>query len=311
MIVVAEEPFYECLGGLNVFSVLERGYTFGYPGDTIGRIDNGNIVVFGQLFNAGVNIGDADGKLVSGDLVLRVGTTAAVVSNVLVQLFKVIPAGIALGLQQSIDHGVVGAGHGGVGHYDFALILFLGQIVPGSGLIELQLFEQAIVYKEANDSDALGVPVTVRIAEFRSEIVGGIEHNGFEQAVVSSAHESIDSAAKPQIGGRSAALSAELGEHFTGGHGQNFNGNAGVLGELFKQGAVNVAGSNDLHRSGEFGLFGFGGSDNFRSGFSNRCFGGNRSLGRIGLSIDFLLGAANRKAKSHHKHEQKCSDFLH
>ena len=251
MIVAAEEPLDEVLGGVNVFSVLEHGHTLGDPGHTVGGVNDGQVVLLGGLLDAGVDVGDADGELTGGDLVLGVGAALAVVGDVVVQGLEVVPALVALGLQQRVDHGVVGAGNGGVGHDDLAGILAVGQVVPALGSGQAQLLHEGVVEQEADDGDALGVPVALGVLELVAELAGSVEHDGLEQTVILGAHESVDTAAEPQISGGNAALGAELGEHFAGGHGQALDLNAGVGGECVEQGTVDVAGGNDLHRTGE------------------------------------------------------------
>ena len=102
MIVAAEEPLDEVLGGVDVFSVLEHGHTLGDPGHPVGGVNDGQVVLLGGLLDAGVDVGDADSELTGRDLVLRVGSAFAVVGNVAVQGIKVVPALIALACSSAL-----------------------------------------------------------------------------------------------------------------------------------------------------------------------------------------------------------------
>ena len=290
MIVAAEEPFDEILGSVDVFGVLEHGHTLGDPGHTVRGIDDGQVILLGGLLNAGVDVRDADGELTGRDLVLRVGAALAIVGNVVVQSLKVVPALIALGLQQCVDHGVVGAGDGGVGHDDLAFILAVGQVVPALGSGQAQLLHEGVVEQETNDGDALGVPVALGILVLVAELSGCVKGDGFEQIIVLGAHECVDAAAEPQVSRRSAALGAELGEHLAGGHGQAFDLHAGVGGERVKQGTVDIAGGDDLHRAGELGS------------------GVLRIVGRLRV---ISLRAAGDQRKHHHDAKQQRKQLFH
>ena len=290
MIVAAEEPLDEVLGGVDVFSVLEHGHTLGDPGHPVRGVNDGQVVLLGGLLDAGVDVGDADSELTGRDLVLRVGSALAVVGNVVVQGLEVVPALIALGLQQRVDHGVVGAGNGRVGHDDLALILAVSQVIPALGSGQTQLLHERVVEQEADNGDALGIPVTLGILVLVAELGGRVKGDGLKQAVVLGTHERVDAAAEPQVSGRGAALGAELGEHLAGGHGQAFDLHAGVGGERVEQGTVDVAGGDALHRAGELGS------------------GVLRLVGRLRV---VSLRAAGDQREHHHDAKQQRKQLFH
>ena len=91
MIVAAEEPLDEVLGGVDVSAFLNTATPSGSRASRQ-RVNDGQVILLGGLLDAGVDVGDADSELTGRGLVLRVGSAFAVVGNVVVQGIEVVPA---------------------------------------------------------------------------------------------------------------------------------------------------------------------------------------------------------------------------
>ena len=156
--LLGEHVVHEDLGGLLVFRALEGCNGSGGPGDHVLGIESGDreLILHGK--GTAGHGQDSDAELTGGTLGARLAAALGVEVHILIDAAPDFPALLlAIGLDGAVEDGVLGAGDGGRGHNDLALVFRLGQILPGFGGLQVALGEDVVVDQEAGGDQSQAV----------------------------------------------------------------------------------------------------------------------------------------------------------
>ncbi len=270
------------------------------------------VVALQDLVDTIVQEADTDDTLAGADHLGRAGAGLGVLSDVLVKLLEVLHSlVVSLHLDHSVDDELRGTCGVRVGQHDQALVLRLGQIVPGLGRLDLQALQLLVVDHEAQDALVDAEPVIARILVGLFQKMGSIDRVIFLQKTIGDCLVvRIGGAAEPDVSGGLSVLFLDLCVDFGSGKTlidrldsiKLFKVLAGSCQVFFLAGAVDRQGPvclrgfdqsiDPLGRSFRFGFFSLCG---FRCCRSSSCCRRRRGAAAAGCQTeDHQSGHQNR-----------------